>query len=359
MKLGIYLALGDSFRNMSKTGQDDRFLAYYLKNYSRNFSEVVMFSYQNEKPKNLPKNVKVIPNRFNLHRYIYGFLLPVLNFKEVNGCDIIRVFHLSGTVPAIVTKFVFGKKFVFNYAYDYIKFSEIEGKYFQSLLFSLLNPFAIFLASKIFAANKSIYKSLPKSKSVYLPNGVDISLFKPKRLKRLPKLPVVLSVGRLERQKNFKILVSAMEKVEAYLVIVGIGSQESTLISQAKKQQIQLKLVSKVAHTKMPVIYNQASVFVLPSMAEGSPKALFEAMSCALPVIVNKEAVNEGIIENNVNGILVDPSVFKIREQITKVLDNFKLANRLSKNARQTISQNYNFKKLINQEIQELKKPTS
>ena len=65
MILGIFLSPGDSFENMSKSGQDDRFKRFYILKYSKNFSEVFVFSYANESIDGLPSNVKVIPNSNN------------------------------------------------------------------------------------------------------------------------------------------------------------------------------------------------------------------------------------------------------------------------------------------------------
>src|SRR3990167_9763498 len=160
MSLGIFLASGDSFKNMAKSGQDELFKKFYLSFFAKNFTRVYIFSYANEKVNGLPKNIVVVPNKYNLHRYIYGFLMPLLNIKAVKNCDVMRVYHLFGTPPAIVAKFFFGKPFIFNYAYDYEKIAKIEARWLNYFLLKILKQIALYSASKIFVANKKLMKKI-------------------------------------------------------------------------------------------------------------------------------------------------------------------------------------------------------
>ena len=356
MILGIFLSPGDSFKNMSKSGQDDRFKRFYILKYSKNFSEVFVFSYANESIDGLPSNVRVIPNKFNLHRYVYAILMPFINLPYILKCDVFRVYHLFGTPPAIVSKIFFGKPYAFNYAYDYGKFAAIEGKYIQLILSKLLKSFAVFFATKIFAATRKIYRELPVHKTLYLPNGVDTFFFKSHKNKKKNKIPIILSVGRLEKQKNLKSLVLAIKSINATLFIVGWGSLANELLETARKNDVNLKLTKKVKNTEMPRIYNSADIFVLPSLAEGSPKVLLEAMSCGLPGIASNIPEIKEIIDNNVDGFLVDSRPDAIRAKILEVYKNKKLLEKISKNAQKKILREFDLEKLLSKEIDVLKK---
>src|SRR3989344_2509138 len=148
MNLGIFLASGDSFKNLAKSGQDSLFKKSYLSAFSKEFEKVIIFSYENEQVLGLPHNVRVIPNKYNLHRFIYAILLPFLNLKIILECNILRVYHLFGTPPAIITRFFFGKPYVFNYAYDYEKIAKIEARWLNYFLLKILKPVALYSASK-------------------------------------------------------------------------------------------------------------------------------------------------------------------------------------------------------------------
>ena len=63
---------------------------------------------------------------------------------------------------------------------------------------------------------------------------------------------------------------------------VGSGSQKEELVKLAVKLGVNLKVTDQIPNEKLPETYRQADIFVLPSLAEGHPKALLEAMSCGL-----------------------------------------------------------------------------
>lgn len=354
MNLGIFLTSGDSFQNMAKSGQDILFKKFYLSYFAKNFSQIYVFSYARENVKDLPKNVQVIPNKYNLHRYLYSLLMPFLNLTLVSNCDVIRVYHLFGTIPAIITKFFYGKSYVFNFAYNYEKFAQIEGKFFQRLLLVFLEPLAILFSRKIFVANKSIFKKLSRDKAVYLPNGVDTDFFKPAKIKKKNKIPAILSVGRLEKQKNFEVLVEAMRGINARLVIVGQGSLKEKLEKLANENNIDLEIITEVKNIKMPQIYSSADIFVLPSYIEGSPKVLLEAMSCGLPVIgTNVEGIDE--ILNVTNGRKCSSSRESINEAVNYLIKNPSYRVQIGKKARKFIVNNFNLGVLLQKEIKVIK----
>ncbi len=356
MTLGIFLAMGDSFDDMKKSGQDIRFKKFYLSSFAKSFTKVYVFSYANEVVGDLPKNVILVPNKFNLHRYLYALLLPFFNFSKVINCDMMRVYHLSGTPSAIVAKFLCGKPFIFNYAYDYQKFAQVEKKYLQLYLIKILEPMSIFFSKKIFAANRSIFEKLPRNKAVYLPNGVDTNFFKPAKVRKISKRPRILSVGRLEKQKNFEILIKALSGMDVDLTIVGNGSLRNKLQNLAKKQKVNLKIISNVPNTQMPKIYNQADIFVLPSFVEGSPKALLEAMACGLLVIASDINEIQEIIIHNYNGIIRKPYSRYIRAALKETIASKSKLEKLSQKARKTAMDNFNLNILFQKEITYLQK---
>jgi glycosyltransferase involved in cell wall biosynthesis len=101
--------------------------------------------------------------------------------------------------------------------------------------------------------------------------------------------PLVLSVGRLEAQKDFETLIRAIALVnqrrEAYLMILGKGSQSVVLQDLVNKLGI-AKVVEMPGYVENPYAYMaRANVFVLSSKYEGFPGVLVEAMACGAPVV--------------------------------------------------------------------------
>ena len=165
----------------------------------------------------------------------------------------------------------------------------------------------------------------------------------------------ILCVGRLEKQKNYQLLIDALKGLKVKLVIVGSGSLKRKLIEQSKHNKVQLEVIKKISHTQINNIYQSADIFVLPSTIEGSPKVLLEAMSSEKAVIGSDvEGINE-IIKNGQNGILVQPNITSLRKGLLRLLKSNSLRQNLAKNARKTVLDNYDLSFLIKKEIFELK----
>ncbi len=350
MNLGIFLSSGDSLTDMEKYGQADRFKSFYLKYFADNFDNIYLFSYENEKISGLPRNVKLVGNRYKIHRWLYNLLIPFLEYKNILKCDVFRAYHLSGTFPAIVTKIFFLKPFVFNYGYDYREFVVVEKKYFQYILLTLVHPLACFFAERIIAVTKAVLKWTPKEKTVFIPNGVDTKVFKPLRKLNSKRLKVI-NIGRLETQKNQLNLVKSLKGLPVDLLIIGRGSLKNQILKLAKDLKVNVKIIDRVDNTKLPKMYNQADIFALPSITEGPVKVLLEAMACGLPVVGSKVNGIKEILKDNVNGIFCSTEVKSIRRAIVKLVSSRELRVKIGDNARQYMVENFELLKLLHKEV--------
>lgn len=355
MILGVLLALGDSFEDMAKTGQDIRFVEYYLKSYSQAFEEVYVFSYGQVIPRSLPKNVFVFTNAKNRHRYLFALLLPFIFIKRYRECQSFRVFHLSGTVAAIIGKIFFNKPFTFNYAYDYQKDAVLGGKYFQALFYLLLKPLALYFAVKVLVANKLLFSLLRLKKGYYLPNGVDTNKFRPYIKQNKNRIPIILSIGRLETQKNYLELISSLSGLNCKMILIGEGSLKEKIKSLAKKLKIDLKIVPPKSNNKLPAIYNSCDIFILPSLTEGHPKVLIEAMACGKAVIGSRVGGIPDLIKNGKTGLLCGTKEDSIKSTVKHLLEETQLRENLGSNAREFVLKNFDLKKILKKEVDVLK----
>lgn len=355
MKLAVFLSSGEGFEDLKRSGQDTRFKKYYLENYAKQFERVYVFSYLNERYEDLPKNVILIPNHSNIHRYIYGLLIPFIYHKILRECDIVRAFHVLGTLPAVINKIFFNKPFVYNYGYDYISFAKIDRKYFQIPLIVVARFLANLFAEKIIAVTPAIFKYIPKNKMVYIPNGVDTNTFKPSKMRKMNKKKIILSVGRLGKQKNYDSLIKALEGLDVKLRLVGKGSLQESLINLAKEKNVELEIVDQVNNEDLPKYYNQADIFTIPSFNEGFAKVLIEAMACAKPVVASKVGGLKEIIKDGETGLFCMTDVASIKEKVIYLIDNPNIAHDLSSKAREDVVKKYEINNLIEKEIDVLK----
>lgn len=128
----------------------------------------------------------------------------------------------------------------------------------------------------------------------------------------LPSGPLVICVGRLCGQKDQAALVKALAmlnsqaKPPASLVLVGDGEDAGTLETLAN--QIAPGQVTFAGHRDDPLPWLAAAdVFVLPSLTEGLPGALIEAMAAGLPCVATDIPGNRELVRHEQTGLLVPP----------------------------------------------------
>lgn len=361
MNLGILPPLGGSLTDMARYGQDERFLQYYAAKYSEKFSQVYYFSFIREQRKDIPHNFKIIALEHPLHRYLYGLLLPLIKSDEYKQCDVFRAIHLSGSIPAIIGKILYGKKFVVNYNYDYKKWAEIEGKPYLIPLLKILELVAFKTADFVFVADEQMLTYVGQFKSgnkiAVIRNGVDTDLFKPVGKTGNRKITAILSVGRLEKQKNYELLIEAIakSKQKINLTIVGRGSLEQKLKKLADKLNVNLKIIEFVPHTELVKVYQSADIYIQTSLVEAPVKTLLEAMSCALPCIGTDVPGISDVIDEGKNGLLVQPTTNDLSAAVDKLITEQQMGARIGLCARQKIITKYNLTIIIGKEIEILK----
>ena len=252
-----------------------------------------------------------------------------------------------------MTKVIYNKPFVYNYGYDYVKFSLVESKYLQVIFIFLIRPLANFFASKIIGVTQIVFKWIPKQKLVYIPNWVDTLVFKPSLEKKIKK-QIIVSVGRFEKQKNYPNLIKSVKNLDVKLILIGRGILKRDLLNLAKEHKVDLEIIESIPNDEMPKIYNRATLFVLPSLIEGFPKVVIEAMSCGLPVICTRVGGLKEMVRDGETGIFSETSVESIREKIVFLLNNARLRTKLGNNARRYVISNYDISNLIRKEIKVL-----
>ncbi len=171
--------------------------------------------------------------------------------------------------------------------------------------------------------------------------GVNFDDFKPVKKTDSKRLQV-LFVGRLIEVKGVKYLLEAIKKIDVNLTIVGSGPQEKELHDYANELGIMDKVLF-VGFSKTPQEYfKHSDVFVLPSISEGLPLVLLEAMASKLAIVctdINLPVVNEK------TGLVVPVRNAKAITHALEKLKDEKLRSKLSANAFEFAKDNFNWKK--------------
>jgi glycosyltransferase involved in cell wall biosynthesis len=120
---------------------------------------------------------------------------------------------------------------------------------------------------------------------------------------------LILTVGRLERQKGYDYLIPAIPHVarefeDVWFVWVGDGQQRESLLKQVKDYRIVERVRLLGRRSDVPRLMKSADLFVFPTRYEGHPFALLEAMAHSLPVVTSDASGIPEIVEDRVHGVL-------------------------------------------------------
>jgi len=184
----------------------------------------------------------------------------------------------------------------------------------------------------------------------------DVRIFRSKY--NLGDKRLVLFVGRLLPIKGLMYLIEARKHTETRPAIVIIGGEapgySGTKRSlEQKVQQLGLErdvfFLGTFAKGDLGAAYGAADLFVLPSLGEGLPLALLEAMAYGKCVLATNVPGSRDVVKDGWNGLLVEPrNPVELAQKIDYLLRDDTRRERLGKQARQDIEQNYSSDVILN-----------
>ena len=190
---------------------------------------------------------------------------------------------------------------------------------------------------------------ISKVKTIY--NPYDLELYKNKKLLKNNKNSefVIISVGRLVKEKNYLFLIKSVEKViEKYpnirLNIVGDGPLRSELEIYIKTNGLQNNIKLLGFREDIPSLLENSDLFVLPSKLEGLGIALIEAMAMGILVIgTNTGGIPEVILENQSMGWIVPSDDVKKLSKTIEVVMNLSVEdkNTIVDNAKKYVEEKF------------------
>lgn len=193
---------------------------------------------------------------------------------------------------------------------------------------------------------------LSREKVTFIQNGIDYEPFAgPATCSReevfgpgLEDCFVFSMVGRLAVKKNHHRAITAFsELAEQFgnirLLIYGDGPERGRLEELIEKSKLQDKVFLKGHSSQVPEVLKHSDAFLFPSLHEGLPLALMEAMVSGCPVITSQVGGMKEVVCDEQLGFLVDPtSVDSIANAMRKALSNDPATNRtVAENAKQRI----------------------
>ncbi len=189
-----------------------------------------------------------------------------------------------------------------------------------------------------------------------LGNGVDVERFeaaKPVPLSEIncqiqPESKIITFVGRLTKSKGLGVLIQAcvqlVKRENVLLLIVGDGPERSFITNLVLQKGLRNRVVLLGTRRDVERLLRISDIFVLPSLYEGFPVALLEAMAARKPVIATKVGGVPMIVKDGVNGLLVTPGDSQeLSDRLFRLLGDKSLRAELSENAYRTVREHYSW----------------
>ncbi len=354
--LALFFTIGVSLKLWHETGMIEREVAIYNE-LSKYFKNIYFFTYGTEDFKfksYLADNITIISKKYIKNDLLYSFLLPFIHRKILKEVDVLKTNQMLGSWSAAVAKLIYRKKLVVRTGYMWsIHLGKENAKRWRRILSKNIEKLVYILADSAVTSSQTNFEYVehyykPRD-HILIPNYVETDVFKP--LNTAKKKSSICFVGRLTSQKNLLALFEALSGLPYTIDLIGSGEHEEKLKEFARENKTDASFLGNVPNHDLPAILNQHELFILPSLYEGMPKTLLEAMACGLAVIGTNIDGTKEVIKHGENGILCETDPKSIREAIVRVMEDEGLKQTLGINARKTIEQRFSLEKLTDKEL--------
>lgn len=234
------------------------------------------------------------------------------------------------------------------------------SRFSKMWLYESLDRFAIRRMNGVILVGEAMKKELPGRIShrhiSVIPNGLDISELKESSLAPLDEplssffethQPVVLGVGRLSREKGFENLILAFSDLRGKfpnsgLVIVGEGKLRQQFEMLVDELDVKDHVRMPGYCSKVPVLLKLSQVLVMPSLTEGLPITLLEALSLKTPVVASSVGEIPRVLSDGEDGeLLSDVQPASISKAIEKSLSDEMLSSQRAESSYRQVCENY------------------
>ena len=253
------------------------------------------------------------------------------------------IVHCHSSKAGIIGRFATNTKkvktFYTPHGYSFLKQDDSKLK---RMIYRIIEKIGAMNKSTIIACSKGEYEESIKltKRATYVSNGINIEKFKeyiPNGIKKidLNNLTVV-TTGRVSFQKNPKLFNKIAESFENIKFIwIGEGELTSELVSK------NITITGWKNRDELISIINESDIFILPSLWEGLPISLLEAMTLKKVCIVSNVIGNRDVIQNEKNGFVCN-TYDDFKKVINNIINDVYDLNKIVQNAYEDILNIYN-----------------
>jgi len=359
----LFFTGGISLKTWIDVGNIDRELEIY-KRISGKMSRVNFVSYGGWSDRKYMKNlgdINLLSVKWHKKEIFTIYNLILKYYSEIKKTDVLKTNQIIGSEIPIWFKDKFKKKLIIRCGYLYSYFLKNQTKDEKKINYAIRLEKNAFKKADIGIVTSSWQRDfileqydIELEKIKVIPNYVITDIFKPNT--EVKKRYDLIFVGRAGSQKNLINLMNALKYIKSKnksisLILIGGCCLDNQIKEIVFSNNLDVTFKDNVQNFELPDFLNQAKVFILPSLYEGHPKVLLEAMSCGLPCIGTDVVGIREDIENMENGYLCETDYKSIANAIETVLANELLQEKIGKNARKYILKRYSIEKILKMEL--------
>ena len=244
-------------------------------------------------------------------------ITTIKNYLIDNKIDILHTHNYKADIVGCIAAFLAKKKWV---ATNHLWHSrDTKLKFYETI-----DAFFLKFASKVVGVSQEIVddlinKGFDKNKLKVIHNGIKINQFDlpldTQPIRETLNIPsdnlIVGIIGRLDKEKGHSIFLQAAKTVlQSYqhvtFLIIGDGPLKQDIEQEIKTLNLSNHVICTGIRRDIPFMYKLCHILVNASYAEGLPMTILEAMAARLPIIATRVGAVPNVINNNINGLLID-----------------------------------------------------
>ncbi len=297
-------------------------------------------------------------NRVRYSRFSPGIIMDLYRLMKDRGVHVLRTHKYRSNFYGRVAAFLAGVPVVIASEHNIYQNKEMR------VTRRVVNKALSLVCDRIVAVSEPIRKDIVRydrvapSKVIVIRNGVDTAKFKAdvsysdiRKEFGIGRNEFLIGfVGRLVSNKSLPNLMRAFSALRAKalpvtLLIVGEGSMMEELKSMARQDRVTDSVIFTGIRRDIPDILSALDVFVLPSLNEGLPNALLEAMAMGKAVVASEVAGVPEVVESGVTGLLVPMEDHgAIEKALNRLFQDRGFATRLGRAARDAVEKKHSIR---------------
>jgi glycosyltransferase involved in cell wall biosynthesis len=334
-------------------------LAIALADNSLDVSVISLYDYQSPITKRLEENGVPV---FYLEKKL-GFDIKIINrlyklFKEQKP-DVIHT-HLY-IMPYVIPAAILARVPVRVHTIHNIAEKEVGtiNRKFSRFFYKFCRVRPVSISPLVQESVMEEYGLQPaKVNMIY--NGIDLNKCIPKKNYKTKEKIILLHIGRFSEQKNHMELIESFKIVHdsapnAVLRLIGSGELEPGVRERVKELNLEECVEFLGLKSNVHKFLAEADIFVLPSLWEGMPMTLIEAMATGLPIVAAEVGGIPDMIKDNTTGLLVSPHRESISEALLRFIGDYRLRENMG-NAAKIASKQFSSQEMAKQYIGVYKK---